>query len=168
MSFLTLLVFLTRTKPEFLAIGIDVMIQEQVLIMVNNIDRTEKQQAVLFQENSLSVMPQMVAQGMKFDLLLLDGDHNYHTVSKELENLVDLTHEHSIVIIDDYNGRWAEKDLFYADRDGYQDVKDATPRIETEKHGVRTAVDEYLLVHPEWKSSQPIKGEPILLTRGKV
>lgn len=164
-TFITLAAFMARTRQEFLLMGVDILVQEQVQLMVKNLDLTQKQQAFLMPGNSLEVLPQMVEQKLKFDVLLLDGDHNYHTVAKELQYLDALVHGHGIVIIDDYSGRWAEKDLWYAERPGYEDVKDATPRVDTEKHGVKAAVDEFLAAHPEWTSAQPIQGEPIVLAR---
>ncbi len=94
--------FLARTKQEFLAIGLDVKIQEQVQIMLANLDLQPKQAAYLLEGNSLKVLPDMVTQGMKFDVILLDGDHNYHTVSTELALLEKLTYDHSIIVVDDY------------------------------------------------------------------
>ena len=73
----------------------------------------------------------------------------------------------ALVVCDDYEGRWSERDLWYSERDGYQDVKAATPRVETEKHGVKAAVDEWLAAHPQWQKSQPIKGEPVVLRRAR-
>lgn len=164
-TFVTLLAWLARNKQEFLLYGVDIMVQEQVRLMVANLDLTPKQQAFLHEGNSLEAMPKLIDQKFRFDVLLLDGDHNYHTVSKELEHLNDLVYPHSLVIIDDYEGRWAEKDLWYAERPGYEAVACATTRVESEKHGVKAAVDDYLSTHQEWKSARPIPGEPIVLVR---
>lgn len=167
-SFLTLAMFLARTKPEFLAVGIDVLVQEQVNIMLANMDLQPKQSAYLISGNSLQVLPKMVDQGMKFDLVLLDGDHNYHTVAAELPQLERLVHPHSAIIVDDYDGRWSDRDLWYAERDGYQDNANVTQRVDTDKHGVKTAVDEWLSAHPEWHKLKPVPGEPILLTKQNI
>lgn len=167
-SFLTLATFLARTRPEFLAIGVDVLVQDQVNIMLQNLDLQPRQLAYLIGGNSLQVLPQMAAQGMKFDVVLLDGDHNYHTVSQEMQSLERLVHDHSIVVIDDYDGRWSDRDLWYAERDGYQDVKAATPKVDTDKHGVKPVVDEWLSAHPEWNKAKPVQGEPILLSKRPI
>lgn len=164
-TLIPLIVFLARTRPVFLVVGVDVLVQESVHLTIANLDLTEQQQSFCIQGNSLEVLPKMVEQGMKFDVVLLDGDHNYYTLSKELEHLEQITHPHSLVVIDDYSGRWAEKDLWYAERDGYQEVKDVTKPVETEKHGVKAAVDEWLTAHPDWQSAQPIPGEPIMLMK---
>lgn len=163
--FMTLVTFLVRTKESFIALGVDVLIQEQVKIMLHYLDRTEKHQAFLTQENSLEVLPKLVEQGMMFDALLIDGDHNYYTVSKELTHLEKLTAPGGIVLVDDYNGRWSERDLFYADREDYKGVTGTTKPVDTEKHGVKPAVDEWLLANPTWEALIPVQGEPVLLRR---
>ena len=161
-----LVVFLARTRPQFIAMAVDIKLQEQVQLMLMNIDLVPQQQQVFCIEgNSLDALPQMVEQKMKFDVVLLDGDHNYYTVSKEMALLEDLTHPHSLVVIDDYDGRWSEKDLWYSQRPDYEGVKGSTAPVETEKHGVKAAVDEWLEAHPEWQKAKPIQGEPIILMR---
>lgn len=167
-TFLTLAVFLARTKQEFLAIGVDVLVQDQVNIMLANFDLQPKQNAYLIGGNSLQVLPKMVEQNMKFDLVLLDGDHNYHTVANELKHLEKLVHDHSAIIIDDYDGRWSDRDLWYADRDGYQGNEHVSMPVDTDKHGVKPAVDEWLAAHPEWHKVKPMPGEPILLTKQNI
>jgi predicted O-methyltransferase YrrM len=167
-TFTTLAYFLARSREQFLATGVDVLVQDQVKIMLVNMDLQEKQQVYVVEGNSLQVMPNMISQGMKFDVLLLDGDHNYHTVSKEMEYVDKLVYDHSIVIIDDYNGRWSDKDLWYSERPGYEGVGVTTQRVDTEKHGVKPAVDEWLAAHPEWHKVNPLGGEPILLTKQNI
>jgi predicted O-methyltransferase YrrM len=160
-----LVVFLARTRQQFTFVGVDILIQEQVQLVLANLDLQQHQQAFIVKGNSLEVLPKMVEQQMKFDVLLLDGDHNYHTVSEEMKHLEALTNPGSIVICDDYDGRWSDRDLWYSERPGYEDVKLATPKVDTEKHGVKAAVDEWLESHPEWQKVQPMKGEPVLLMR---
>jgi predicted O-methyltransferase YrrM len=162
---LSLIVFLARTRPAFVAIGVDIWVQEQVQLMLQHIDRTPQQQAYCIEGNSLEVLPKMVDQGMQFDVLLVDGDHNFHTVSRELTYVDALTRPGAIVIVDDVFGRWSERDLFYAEREGYESVRCATPRVDTEKHGVKAAVDEWLEANLNWQLSQPIPGEAVMLMR---
>jgi len=164
-TLIPLTAFLAATKKEFVVIGIDVMVQEPLQLTMQGLGLQEQQRLFLIQGNSLEVLPQLVKQQIKFDVLLLDGDHNYHTVSRELEHLEDLTYPHSIVIIDDYEGRWADRDLWYAQRPEYEKNEFVTQPVESEKHGVKPAVDEFLAAHPEWKTARPIPGEPIVLTR---
>lgn len=167
-TFLTLVAFLARTKPEFLAVGVDVMVQEAVQLMLQNLDLQPRQSAYLVENNSLKVLPGMVAQGMKFDIVLLDGDHNYHTVSQELVHIGGLVNDGGVIVIDDYDGRWSERDLWYAERPGYESVKETTPRVDTEKHGVKPAVDDWLTSRPEWRLAKPVHGEPVILVKQSV
>lgn len=160
-------VFMTRVHKDFEFVGIDILIKESLLITLNNIDVTPTQKLNLYQANSLNVLPTLTENSKKFDVVLLDGDHNYYTVSKELEYLNSLTNENSLVLIDDYHGRWSERDLWYSERDGYESVNNATKRIDTEKHGVKPAVDDFLMKNSNWELSTPIKGEPVMLTRKK-
>ena len=164
-TFLSLSTYMARTKQEFLAIGVDIKVQDAVGIMLAHLDLQPKQAAYLLEGNSLDVLPKMIEQGMKFDVVMLDGDHNYHTVSSELKSLGSLVHDHSIIVVDDYDGRWSERDLWYAERPDYEGVTAATPKIDTEKHGVKPAVDEWLTEHPEWHKIKPVQGEPVLLTK---
>lgn len=167
-TFVTLAMFLARSRPKFLAIGVDVLVQEQVSIMLQHLDLQEGQSAYLIEDNSLKVLPNMIAQGMKFDVVLLDGDHNYHTVSTEVEHISRLVNDDGIIIIDDYDGKWSERDLWYCERPGYESVKVASPKVDTEKHGVKPAVDDWLSRHPEWQKLKLVQGEPILLTRRPI
>ena len=160
-----IVVFLARTRQQFLVMGVDIKVQEQVNLMLGGLDLLPSQQVHCIEGNSLTVLPQMVEQGMKFDVLLLDGDHNYHTVKEELQYVERLTNPGALVICDDYDGRWSERDLWYSEREGYEGVKIASPRVETEKHGVKPAIDEWLLAHPDWSKSQPVAGEPVMLSR---
>src|SRR5579864_4576553 len=148
-TLLPLLVFMSRTRENFLLVGVDILIQEQVRVMMQHIDLIPSQQAFCVEGNSLEVLPKMIDQGMAFDVLLLDGDHNYHTVQQEMQHVEKLVKPGGIVICDDYDGRWSERDLWYAEREGYEDVKHATPKVDTEKHGVKAAIDEWLEAHPE-------------------
>jgi predicted O-methyltransferase YrrM len=160
-----LTVFMSRLHKSFEFFGIDVLLQESLLITLSNIDRSQQQKIKLFENNSLELLPKLVASNEKFDVILIDGDHNYHTVINELNYLNDLSKKESLIIIDDYNGRWAEKDLWYAEREGYEKVEDATKRIDTEKRGVKAAVDEFLSKNDEWESSFLMQGEPIVLKK---
>jgi len=159
------IVFLARAKKKFEFVGVDVLIQEPLLITLRNIDVSKEQKISLFQDNSLNILPKFVENSFKFDVVLLDGDHNYFTVSKELEHLNDLVSDGGLVIIDDYHGRWAEKDLWYAERDGYEKVETATKKVETQKHGVKPAVDEFLLSNSHWETFTLMNGEPIVLRK---
>ena len=162
-----LFAFMSRAHESFEFVGVDVLVQESLLIILNNIDVLPSQKMIIHQDSSLNVLPKLTESSKKFDVVLLDGDHNYYTVSRELEYLDSLTNENSIVLIDDYHGRWSEKDLWYSEREGYESVDRATKRTDTEKHGVKPAVDDFLMKNYKWELSTPINGEPVLLRRKK-
>lgn len=158
-----IVVFLMLYSKQFLCMGIDILIQDTLKIMMSNIDHGGG--CVLMQNNSLELLPKVVELGMKFNVVLIDGDHNYYTVKHELEYVDKILKPGGVVIIDDYSGRWSERDLWYAERAGYEAVDGATKKVDTDKHGVKPAVDEFLEANAQWMSAQPISGEPIVLTR---
>lgn len=167
-TLISLLAFLARTKEKFMLLGLDVLVQEQVTLVVQNLDLQPTQQCYLLTGNSLNVLPDMVERKMSFDVVLIDGDHNYHTVSKELNCLDSLVKHGGFALIDDYEGRWADKDLWYSERPGYESIDCASKRIDTDKHGVKSAVDDFLESNKRWVSSRPIVGEPVLLSRRNI
>ena len=63
--------------------------------------------------NSLTVLP--VLEGLKFDVIMIDGDHNYVTVSKELKYVEKLCYDSTIIVIDDYSGKYSEYDMSYSE-----------------------------------------------------
>ena len=160
-----ILTHLSKFKDLFTYVGIDIMIQESVKLMTQMFGEPISKSTYFIEDSSLNALPSLVKSNMKFDLILLDGDHNYHTVAQELKYVNDLTHDKSIVIIDDYDGKWAERDLWYADRPGYETNTLATKPIDTKKHGVKPAVNEWLQSNSHWKVQKPIPGEPIMLLR---
>lgn len=168
-TFLSLTTYLARTHEHFFALGVDILVQETAALQLQYLDLTqEKQMAVLIEGNSLNFLPELIKQEAHFDVVMLDGDHNYDTVSKELVLLKSLVNENSIIVVDDYDGRWSERDLWYAERDGYENVKLASAKVDTEKHGVKPAVDDFLIANPNWKLLKPVPGEPIVLIQQPI
>jgi len=101
----------------------------------------------MYEENSLDFLERNKGK-YKFDIIIVDGDHNYYTVLKELNLLLDYITENTIIICDDYFGKYAEEDLYYADRPTYNDVKIATrinKQERTKKKGVQTAIDDFVM-----------------------
>lgn len=149
---------------RFVHDAVDVLIRDEVKVIAAYMGlNAENQQLNLIQGNSLEFLPN---NSSKYQLIFLDGDHNYYTVSKELELMTsNNVLRDSIIIIDDYYGRWSKKDLFYGARSDYENVAAATKPIDTEKHGVSTAVDEFCDRHPEWQRKTLMQGEPVVLFR---
>ncbi len=163
-----LVVAMASKHESFLYLGVDIKIQESLTITVNNLGSLVSQCTNLFQENSLSFLPKLVDQSMKFDLVLLDGDHNYHTVNQELQMIKSLLHDESLLVVDDYLGKWSERDMWYSERPGYENVSNATKSSKsTDYEGVKPAVDQWIEQNPDWCLSSPLHGEPVLITRRK-
>ena len=156
---------LTTYDSSFKWIGVDVRIDnclvEQLqqcnsvnLLLSGHFDMNSDSWNVAYLEiNSLKALPLFVKGGLEFDIILLDGDHNYATVTQELACIDKLTHDKSIILVDDYNGRWSGKDLFYKDRKTHSDNKLLKEQnIEThEKQGVKQAVDDWMSMNNEWR-----------------
>jgi len=102
--------------------------------------------------NSLDILPQLAQAPLMFDLIMVDGDHNYSTVVKELEFIEKLSFDSTLVIVDDYNGRWAKEDLFYKERESHSDIEDLKrPASIPGKAGVKLAVDDWLSTSKGWR-----------------
>lgn len=101
-----------------------------------------------------------------FDLILIDGDHNYDTVKIELSHLDRITHDLSLVICDDYGGRHANTDTFYQTYDSHKDLKDLSTHLDAEnnKGGVTRAVNEFI-ESSRWNIQTFGDEDPAILTR---
>jgi hypothetical protein len=158
--------YLCENKQEFSLFGVDVIVQGPVRNTIDELKRTENQRCELFEENSLSFLPNFVQMNKKLDVWFIDGDHNYYTVSNELTYVDKITHDKSVIILDDYFGRFSERDFFYSEEHTHSSCDIATKRINTEKHGVRPAVDEFLANNQKW-FSKPDPLMPIVLCKDK-
>ncbi len=164
-SFLPLAAHLVYTRPSFQLAGVDIKVRDEVSLIAQSFPSLKKdQRIILAEQNSLVTLRDLVSVNMLFDVFLLDGDHNYHTVSQELVQLEKLTHPHSMVVVDDYDGRWSAQDQWYSEVPGYESIQ-ATARVSTDKHGVKAAVDEFVTDHSGWSLVKAMDGEPIILTR---
>ena len=137
----------------FLYDGIDIRISDYiktVFINMNNISvagfdgHREPSNFKLFEKNSLDMLPKIINSGQKYNLILLDGDHNYYTVTREMKMLEKLCLPSTLIVCDDYNTKWAYEDLYYNEYKQYDKTKRATNFKETEKTGVRPAIDEFI------------------------
>tara|TARA_Y100000593_G_scaffold11666_3_gene20978 strand:- start:2941 stop:3642 length:702 start_codon:yes stop_codon:yes gene_type:complete len=159
---------------KFAYVGIDIKIDknlhEQFIQMdhVNYVNWTHElceRDVYYIEGNSLSTLPKL-GTGTKYDLIMIDGDHNYETVSQELDFIKPLMEPWTIILCDDYNGRWAFKDLYYAERNNTKDLELATPRETCSPiEGVRPAVDEWLEQNVEWGKLNILNSDPVFLFR---
>jgi len=173
---------LTMMCDGFEYCGVDVKMNKG---LTNSVDQmfnvkfrrgTEKPNVSLYEVNSLTILPMMVNENEKFDIIFLDGDHNYFTVSNELHHIKNLCNPWTVIVCDDYFGRYSEKDLFYSEREEYANIRvnddniaeknylgeysisatKATPKIQVHedgklKEGVKIAVNEFIAKNPKWK-----------------
>ena len=172
-SFVPLCSYMMHNFSEFTLMGCDIVLRPELeailALMDEEITDHELQDVMITVESSLDLLPKLVNNKKElnhpgFDVIMLDGDHNYYTVSKELKYCSDLLAASGLLVVDDYNGRYAEKDLYYSDSESHKNVKSATKRkgTESEKKGVRTAVDEFLDENPEWAIKMFILEEWVL------
>jgi len=160
----------------FTYMGVDIHVRSLVLeqlaqfgyVSLVNYDERSGRDVFLLEANSLHWLEEHQNLDSKFDLVLIDGDHNYKTVSKELELVQSVIHPRSLIVCDDYNGQWAEKDLYYSDRDDYKENKRATPSEESEIQGVRSAIDEFVEAHDNWSICTLGSFDPAFLYRNDV
>lgn len=75
------------------------------------------------------------------DFVMLDGDHNYYTVTREMSLLHQLMRPGSVILLHDMEEPWARKDLYYAPERIPPEWRDGP------KQGVLTAVEDYLADH---------------------
>lgn len=124
--------------------GVDIRMQLQVTEFFKSYCTYKHPQTKinLIEENSLDYLPKLFDQNIKFDVILVDGDHNYETVNKECNILKHLYHDDTLFIFDDYNGEYSYNDMFYGKKDGYQDKNMI---FETkEKSGIKEPIDRFI------------------------
>ena len=152
-TLIPLLTSLSKLPVKLDIFGVDVLISDDLRRTLENIQLLDDQKLTLLCENSLTVLPRLVEENKKFDVMLIDGDHNYYTVSHELsyiERLVNFDDD-PIIVLDDYSTKWATKDLWYSSRLGYEKNEIVSKVVSTEKHGVKTAIDEFVHSSKKWK-----------------
>lgn len=95
---------------------------------------------------SVEILPQIAT----LNLVMLDGDHNYYTVTQELMLLHQQSKPGAVILLHDVEGPWARKDLYY-------DKSRIPPQwIHGPKQGVLTAVEDFLKIHQQDYSSLKI------------
>ena len=174
-----------NANPGFEYFGVDILLKEEFMTQLTQLSdlhigsieslleyKTGTNQIYLSKSNSLDFLDLKSNNigGYSFDLVLIDGDHNYYTVKKELELLEknQFLNPWSVIICDDYLGRYSEKDMFYHNREEYENNELATnPKniAKSDKSGVKAAVDDFIknskLPYSIWYGV----GEPCLIFR---
>lgn len=121
-------------------------------------------EAHFFQMNSLDFLEATVGTNT-YDLVLIDGDHNYDTVKKELSYLDRITHDLSLVICDDYGGRHENSDDFYERYESHKGLTHLSTHLDSDKNkgGATRAINEFVQ-GSDWSLSKT-ETEPVLMTR---
>ena len=100
--------FLSSNKNINL-VSFDIGIHEYVNIGKKFIDRTYPGRHTLIIGNSLDTVPKYIKQeNKKFDIIFIDGGHDYNVAKSDLFNCKKLAHNKTIVILDDTmnNNKW--------------------------------------------------------------
>jgi predicted O-methyltransferase YrrM len=69
--------------------------------------------STLIRKVSLQALPDLVKGGILADIVLVDGDHNYYTVSRELLLIDRLLRDDGIVFLHDVCWPYGRRDLYY-------------------------------------------------------
>ena len=160
---------------KFLYAGIDIKIRPEVVeqitqfanVCVSGYDDLSCRDVLFFQENSLDWLSANQDASLKFDIVFLDGDHNYHTVINELYMIQGIINPESLIVCDDYFGKFSLKDSWYSEKEEYKDVEKSTKRTEGKKEGVKNAIDDFSR-ETTWRGLAFPGFEPILLYRSDV
>jgi len=84
---------------------------------------------------------EMLPKISDIDFVMIDGDHNYYTVTKELNLLHKLLKLGGVILLHDVEGPWSRKDFYY-------DRQRIPPEwLDGPKQGVLTAVEDFLANH---------------------
>ena len=84
---------LSTLFDDFEYVGIDIKVNSKItdgLAQMSGIRVRDSYECVdfnvsMYESNSLTILPKILSSNEKFDIVFLDGDHNYFTVAHELE-----------------------------------------------------------------------------------
>ena len=178
LSALPIIQNLSYKFDHFLYVGIDILVRQEVVeqisqfenVSIYGLDELSGRDVILVEDNSLNWLPQQIEMNspLRFDIVFIDGDHNYYTVLQELKLVKPLLKPTSIIVCDDFNGPWAEQDLFYSEREEYALIESATSPYghrQPDKQGVQTAIYEFLNEDDGWLTYGWPELEPLILYR---
>ena len=95
-------IFLKFNKKVHLT-SFDINVHEYVKHGVEYIQNNYKDRHVIVYGDSNISVPQYIKDnpGKKFDLIFIDGGHDYDIANKDMENCLQLCHQNTIIIMDD-------------------------------------------------------------------
>jgi len=175
-TLIPMLHYLSLNYNKFTLIGCDILFREELNVKLNHMRGNLKEGQLLgtAEESSLEFLPRLIDANLDvigstdglLSLALIDGDHNYYTVKRELEYVSKVLALYGIMVIDDYDGRWSEQDEYFSELEEYKERSLGIPNQHTEKKGVKTAVDEFLKENPDWTINHLFpQYEPVLVYR---
>ena len=156
----TLVNNLNFRKIQYRYVGVDVKLEQNVIIFAASCEKTNNSTIRFSNKSSIDYLK---SENDIYDIILIDGDHNYPTVSEECQQLYKLTHQNTIIIFDDYSGKFEENDNFYSNQPGWEDISNLATHNPNSKKGVKIAVDEF--VDQNNLNSFKLDGEPIIVFR---
>ena len=90
------------TKKNINLVSFDIGEHKYVNLGKEFIDKTYPNRHTLIIGNSLSTVPEYFKkENKKFDLIFIDGGHNYNVAKGDILNCKNLAHDKTIVVIDD-------------------------------------------------------------------
>ncbi len=105
-----------RAKPDVSVVSCDISNRKCVQAGKKYIDITYPSRHTLLIGDSTLVVPQFSKDNpqVKFDIIFIDGGHEYETAMADLLNCKALAHENTIVIMDDVSELTNDKDTSWA------------------------------------------------------
>jgi predicted O-methyltransferase YrrM len=101
-------IFLKNNNNLFLT-SFDLGTHDYVKYAKKYIDTNYSNRHTLILGNSTMTIPEFIKNNnVKFDIIFIDGGHEYETANKDIENCYYLSHEDTIIILDDtiYINEW--------------------------------------------------------------
>jgi hypothetical protein len=167
----------------FIYTGVDIVVREHVNIASTYINQSNMQGPnqvgliELIESNSLEALPALISRGSKYSAVLIDGDHNYHTVSRELNFALELVSDGGIIVCDDYDGEGGSQDEYFSEHPNFYNDSEKNENFynlisrqeqqDNNKVGVKGAVDEFLINNPDWSKYKFFSDEPVVLYNKK-
>lgn len=155
----------TALRLPFSYTGVDIRKDENLVEILNQFI-LDKNHIVRYEiANSLDWLPKCKKE---YDIIFLDGDHNYQTVFSELNHIKNILSPGGFLVCDDYqNSKWSKNDLYYSTRESHSGIDIATRQPkETKKAGVKAAIDDWIMENPGWEIKIPLKNcEAVIIKR---